>query len=431
MLKTASIAFSTGAVIAAGIALMRPAPAAPSELAERPVTACDRALALIDQKIAFHQKRFDRSGWWIDLQEVSFGYLSRAHLTGSYRDYAAADRALVEAFELAEPGSGPYMARARLSFTLHRFDRVEPDLKVAEAAIMGDTSKAAIAELRADLLLYRGRYREAEAAYEAVLAEKRTVTALARLAQYRWKTADFAAAEALLEEAEGKVGREGEAKAWVEMLRGQMALDRGRFAEARQRFETADRAFDGWYLIEQGLAKAMLGLGDEAGATAIYQRLEARDPTNPEPVHGFAAILQNHGEFARAQALHDRVKAMYAEQIAAYPEAFSAHALTHLLGHGDAKGAVEIAKRSYEARPTAESLVLLAQAYQTAGQVAEAETAIRSALATPISTADLHATAAWVLASAGDAAAAEQERAKASTINPAAYETLGWLARAK
>jgi FimV-like protein len=409
MIRTACVAFLLGGLIAA--ATLPRAPASPTD--------CERALAELDRKIAFHEKRAARSGWWIDREEIALAHLARAHLTGHVRDLVNAERALELAFASAEPNSGPFLARAQLSFALHRFDRVEADL-----AASSSFDPRSIAELRADLLLHQGRYREAERAYLALLAAKRTPTALARLANYRWKTDELIEAEALMSEALSRAPRKGELAAWLEVLRGQMSLSRARWAEAHQRFIAADRAFSGWFLVQENLAKALIGMGEEERARDILQHLAERG--SAEHVHALAELLESRGEFAHAAELHAQAKALFAEQITIYPEAFSAHALGHLLAHGEP--GVEIARANHRLRPNAESLVLLAQAHLGEGEIEEAVRAVQSALATPISTPELHATAAHVF-EAAQMPGAEQQKQRAASLDPAAYESLLWLRR--
>jgi tetratricopeptide (TPR) repeat protein len=418
--KIAALGFFVSSAIAALSLRSNPPPAPPPK-----PTPFDKAIADLDRTIEFHQQRFAATRSWLSQEEIALDYLSRASLTGDARDYAAADLAISEGFQNAIPGSGPFLARARVSFALHRFDRVEADLAAAESALLvaGEVIQTA-AEMRADLHYHFGRYREAEAAYEAALARKRTITGLARMAQYRAKTGDFAAAEALLHEALAKA--KGETRAWLLLREGELRVSRGDLRAALSSFDEADRAFEGWPLVALSRSKVLLALGDTAGAAAILEPLAARTD-NPEHHHALAAVYEARGEFARAAELHEKTKKIFADQIALYPEAFAAHALEHLLGHGSDPRAVEIAEANHRARPNADSLVLLAQAYASERRIADAKSAIESALATPISTAELHATAHYVFALAGDGRA-RSEKDRAIAINPNACDDLSWMA---
>jgi Flp pilus assembly protein TadD len=90
---------------------------------------------------------------------------------------------------------------------------------------------------------------------------------------------------------------------------------------------------------------------------------------------------------------------------------------------------IEIAEENYRVRPTAEALTLLAQAYASAGRLNEATSAMKQALATPIATPQMHATAAYLFRASGDRESAERYTSMAIAEDRSAYEELAWLAR--
>src|SRR5687767_4638963 len=150
--KVAALGFLVSSTFVA--ASLRPTPA---PLPPPPPTACERAIDDLDRTIEFHRDRFAIHRSWLAQEEIALAYLARAQLTGDHRDYAAADRAVEEGFANAIPKSGPFLARARVSFALHRFDRVEADLAALDSALLvpGDVRQT-IAEMRADLMFHRG-----------------------------------------------------------------------------------------------------------------------------------------------------------------------------------------------------------------------------------------------------------------------------------
>ncbi|MCA9530130.1 MAG: hypothetical protein KC543_08335 [Myxococcales bacterium] len=219
-------------------------------------TDCGRLLKTVEADIAFRTARAaGRDDAWLEWKTIALDHLERAHLTGDPSAYAAAQRALDTAFEQSPPGSGPFLARARMNFTLHRFDAVEPDLVRAERAVLVHAkTRARIALFRADVLYNLQRYDEADAAYRELLKGPPTIGLLASAAQAARRTGDFRRGEALLEQAGALAGPRGEARAWVELQLGAVAVERGDLRAARAHYLAADRAFSGWYLVHDELA---------------------------------------------------------------------------------------------------------------------------------------------------------------------------------
>ncbi|MFI6061265.1 BTAD domain-containing putative transcriptional regulator [Streptomyces sp. NPDC051286] len=111
--------------------------------------------------------------------------------------------------------------------------------------------RAQSASAAAEAGMMRGRYEEARAAYEEALLLAREVGAhaeapflLARLADLAYRTGDTAAAERGLDEsaAEAERYQVHDARAYVQCLRGIIALDRGEIPEARRQVTEAQRS---------------------------------------------------------------------------------------------------------------------------------------------------------------------------------------------
>lgn len=381
-------------------------------------------LAAIDRRIAAHRARADATKGWLVRASIAEDYLERARLSGDYDDYAAAEAALAEAFQGAPAGAGPFMTRAQLHFTLHRLDQAAADLEAAEKKLLlSDRERAQIVGLRADLAFQRGDAAAALAGFEAALAADRTSTALSRMALYRWKTGDFEAADALYAEALGRY--EGDAhqpRAWFNLLRGLLDLDRGRDREALAHYRAAEAELAGYWLVEEHIAEVLDRLGERDASIALYESLIERTH-NPEFMDALAAILGERGDAARAEALHRDARAAYEGLLARFPEAAAGHAIDHFLERGDQPArALELAVKNHAIRPNPDAKVLLARAHLAAGEAERAEAVIREALAGPWDFADLHAAAAEVFAARGLADAAADERAKARALNPTSVE---------
>lgn len=382
-------------------------------------------LARLDDTIAAVLRRAEaQPKGWLVLDRAANLYLTRARLSGDYDDYERAESTLARAFALTGEGVGPVLTQVRLDFTLHRLDRAAAGLAQTEAwKLRTPADEQAIAGLRADLAFQRGRYADALAGFEAALAADRSLTNLARLAQYRWKTGDFAAAEPLYLEALGLLrGEGGEEAAWLNLMLGLMDLDRGRYADALVHYRDAERALSGYWLIDEHVAEILTLQGKTAEALALYQDIIART-NNPEFMDAVAAIHQEAGRTDEARAMISRARARYEAQLRRYPEAAYGHALEHFLEFGDDPArVVELAEANHRTRPNAEAKISLARAYLKAGRTDAARATIEEALATPWDTAELHATAAEVFAAADDPTRAASERERALALNPDALK---------
>jgi tetratricopeptide (TPR) repeat protein len=132
-------------------------------------TSFAAALHEVDSELSFDLRRATPpGGGWLAHAMVGNSYLKRARLTGSFDDYASAGAAYDRAFAVADPGFGPHLERASYNLTVHRLDRVEPDLaRIDRYAVPVDAAtRSSILGMRGDLLFYRGRYGEALALYE-------------------------------------------------------------------------------------------------------------------------------------------------------------------------------------------------------------------------------------------------------------------------
>lgn len=381
-------------------------------------------LAAVDERIKAHRARADATTGWPVLASLADDYLERARLTGDYDDYAAAEAALKEAFGRAVDGGGPLFTRAQLHFTLHRLAEASADLeRLSKKVVIDDRERANLDGLRADIAFQRGDMPAALAGYEAALAAKRSSTALARMALYRWKLGDHEGADALYAEAyDAYDGDARQPAAWYKLVRGLLDLDRGRDREALAHYREAEAELAGYWLVEEHIAEILNRLGERDASIALYESLVERTH-NPEFMDALADILREQGETARAEALVRDSRAAYERLLAQFPEAAAGHAIGHYLDRGDQpKRALELAIANHETRPNPDAKVLLARAHLAAGDPAAAEAVIREALRGPWDFADLHAVAAEVFAARGLADEAAAEKAKARAIDPSSVD---------
>lgn len=379
-------------------------------------------LAEIDRKIVGHTKVAEgnpsSATAWGRVAEL---YLVRARLSGSYDDYAKAEDFVNKGFEAGRlQNYGPFMTRVRLNYTLHRLDRIDDDFARIQKIPPADKGEHFSRELfKANLAFQRGQYADAEKILVGLAEGSPNLGSLSNLGLYRWKSGKFDEAETLYERAIAAYDDDGaEPKAWLHLQLGLMDLDRGRYDDALVHYRDAEKALPGFWLVEEHIAEILTLTGKTEDAKAMYTAIIDRTG-NPEFMDAMAEIALAAGDAAGAEAWLTKATAKFDEQLARFPEAAYGHALEHFLAHGkDPAKALAMAEKNHALRPNADAKRLLAEAYLAASRVDEAKKMVEAALATPMRSADLHATAAAVFSAAGEARLANEQRDLASGMNP-------------
>jgi tetratricopeptide (TPR) repeat protein len=379
-------------------------------------------IAALDRRIAGHTKVAEgnpsSATAWGRVAEL---YLARARLSGNYDDYAKAEELVNQGFEAGKLQEyGPYMTRARLNYTLHRLDRVDADFAKINLLPAQDKGERYSRDLfRANLAFQRGQYAEAERLLLALVDFSPNIGSLSNLALFRWKSGKFDEAESLYARAIAEFeGDEAEPLAWLHLQLGLMDLDRGRWDDALAHYRDAEKALSGFWLVEEHIAEILTLKGETDAAKTMYSAIIDRTG-NPEFMDAMAEIAQAQGDQAAADEWISQANEKFEAQLARFPEAAYGHALEHFLAFGkDPAKTLEMAEKNHALRPNADAKRFLAEAYLAAGRVDDAKRTIEEALATPMRSADLHATAAAVYEAAGDKARATEQRALAVAINP-------------
>lgn len=392
-------------------------------------TPYDDALAAATASVQAAQGRAGADGAaWTAHEALALALVDRAQLTGSYDDYAAADRALGRA--LAGGGkAGPCLAAARIHATLHRLAQAAAAIAACRARSASPTDdRAELEGLAGDIAFYGGRYDEALRDYRQSLALAESLGGLSRLSLYYARTGAPAEAAALLDRAEHLYhGASARPLAWLALQKAQLALDHGRWDDALAQVLRAQRLMPGWWLADEHVAEIQALRGDLAPALAHYEALAQRTG-NPEHMDAIARILLEQHRPADAAAWIARARILHRERLRQLPEAAAGHALDHFLRFEplERDELLALAQRNLAARPGAEAHLWLARVYLRLGQPSQAAAALRPVLGTAWNTAELHAVAALVLAASHDEPAAEQARRTAVAINPQALRMYAW-----
>lgn len=395
--------------------------AAPAARAPMPGYPRDYHAALDRADIAVADARgraVARGSEWLLQESLARRLLTRARLTGSFDEYAAAQAALDRAFVVAPPGAGPHMTQAVLDLTMHRLARASAMLDAVDAyAVPADAGeRAEISAMRGDIAFYRGDYPRALAWYDRADATL-PGTADLRRAVYALHSGDLDGAAKAFDRVEAAIGPTPQALATLTVQRGALELERGRWGEAEARFAHAAALFPGYWLVDEHVAELRALRGDRAGAAALYRDIVARTGS-PEFIDALAALAARDGDKAAAARLRSKARTDWRQRLALFPEAASGHALDHCLAAADARCALALARANVAARPYGEARIGLARALLLAGRPAEADREIDRLFASPWRSAQLFAVASEVDAVRGRLLTAWYHRLRARMINP-------------
>ncbi|MEA2596162.1 MAG: hypothetical protein QOF01_2631 [Thermomicrobiales bacterium] len=347
--------------------------------------------------------------------ELAYRLSRRASLTGRLDESATAEIVIDEAIRRLGPWADLCLLKANLDFKFHRLAETRRDLELAPGLAASPLGSA----LCADLDLQEGRYDEAEAGYEAVIARSRTWDNLARLAHLKATLGDVDGAEQLYLDAEDEItAKEMRAYAWVKLQRGLLDLSNGRYDGAWGHYARAGEAYSGYWLIDQHIADLLRAEGRFEEAVALYEGIVARVP-RPE-------IAQAVGDLYASMDQPDLARTWHAQALAGYLESVlfgDVHYLHHLVDYYadvelDGAEAVIWARKDLDLRRNASTQAALAWALYRAGQFIESLDAIRVALSFGVRDAQLLSQAAMIHTAAGQPNEGDRLMHEAAAINP-------------
>ena len=354
--------------------------------------------------------------------ELAAAYLQRVRETGDPGLYTRAD-ALLRGVLAREPrNAGALVERAGLALSRHDF-RLGLDL-ARRAQRLEPAGVAALPPL-VDALVELGRHDEAERTLQQLVDRKPTLSAYARVAYLRELRGDLGGAASALALAAAASGPAAENVAAIEVLRGDLALVRGRRTDARRAYAMALALVPAYAPAEAGRARLAAFDGDLRGAVARWRRLVARLPL-PE-----YAIALGEAELAagRVRAAREDLALVRAEQGLLSGAGVNRDAELALFeaDHGDRALAVRLARRAWAAAPGVRSADAVGWALTRAGRPREGLK--WAALARRLGSADpLFAFHAGVAARAAGDAAAGRRLLRAALAHGLA--THPWHARA-
>ena len=160
-----------------------------------------------------------------------------------------------------------------------------------------------------DAQIELGRYRQAFATFERMVALKPSLAAYARIAYARELIGDTPGAISAMRLALDAAGGQPEPTAWTAVELGKLELGRGRLAAARRQFEAALAIDPGYvYALEQ-LARVDAAAGRLAQATALARRAAEAIPL-PQFVALLGDLLERQGRKSDARRQQATVAAI-------------------------------------------------------------------------------------------------------------------------
>jgi len=348
---------------------------------------------------------------------TKFVYLlyQRAALNGDLEELARAEAVLSEAIAQLGPAGDLYFLKANIDFKLHRLAGVHQALNIGRDLRDSPQGRA----LQADLAFQEGRYQDAKSGYEALISDDRTWDNMARLAYLEGKLGDPARADQLYLEAEDELtAKQMRYYAWVELQRGVLQLRSGRCEAASAHYERADRAYSGYWLVDDHKAELLGAEGKCADAARLYEGVVERVP-RPEFQQALGELYELLGQGERAESWNQRALDAYL----AAAESGGVHYYHHLVDfysdvREDGPSAVKWARKDLELRRNFATLASLAWALYRSGEFAAALETMSEALASGAKDAHLFFQAGLINQAAGRHGAAERYLHLAEEFNP-------------
>jgi len=332
-------------------------------------------------------------------------------LTGCREVEAAAD----EAMEQHGPQEDLCLLKANLDFKLHRLVKARSDLEMSTALPGRFEGRTLLAEID----FQEGRYERARVTLEGLIAENRTWDNLARLAYWWSKMGDMDAADRLyVEAADELTAKEMRSYAWVELQRGVLDLARGRYEDAAVHYARANRAYSGYWHVEEHVAELLAAQGLFEEASARYEEL-LTGVAKPELQQTLGELYLLMGEAERASPWLDRALENYLES-ARCGDVHYYHHLTDFYAdvREDVAEALRWARLDWEMRPNYATQAALAWALYRGGQVPEAARMIKQALESGVRESGLFVQAAGIFGAAGSAGESKRYLDLAAEMNP-------------
>ncbi len=346
---------------------------------------------------------------------LAFRLYHRASLTGQAAHFEVAVATLEDTLSRVGPREDLCLLKANLDLTFHRLAAAQEDLEMVPTLPVRPEAKS----LLADVAFQKGQYERALRGYEEAIAEQRSWGDLARLAWFKFKLGELAAAEDLYAQAADELtAKQMRSYAWLELQRGVMDLSRGRFAEAGAHYARAAKAYPGYWLIDEHHAELLGAQGQYDAAAALYRKVIAQVP-KPEYQQALGELYTLLNQPEQAQACYEAALNVYLASVAKGQVHYYHHLCDYYVDVvQDGPAAVKWARQDLALRENFATLAALAWSLDRAGEYDEALSTMDQALASGVVDARLFHQAGTIYLHAGRQSEGEQLLRRASALNP-------------
>ena len=277
--------------------------------------------------------------------------------------------------------------------------------------------KAAALGIRVDALVELGRYPEAVTALQQMVDLRPDLESYSRVSYLRELHGDVPGAMAAMRMAADTAIPGSEPWLWTTTHLGHLYWSQGDLDGAERLYRAVLQKKADYPFAQFGLARIAAARDDKQAALAILRPLAARLPL-PEFLAALGDLYAGLGDERQAQEQYDLLHVIQQLNAAAGMNV-DLELVTFDVVHGvDAQSALAAAQAAYQERPTIYAADTLAWALHRTGDDQAAWRYSQEALRLGTRDALLHAHAAAIAESLGDAAAAGQHQAEVQKINP-------------
>ena len=345
--------------------------------------------------------------------DLARAFLQKAREVADPTYYAKAEGLLADAAKLRPDDPAVLFAQGALALARHSFEEA---FDVGQRALRAAPGSAAALGIVVDAANELGRYDEALEATQAMVDARPDLASLSRVSYARELRGDLDGAALAMSQAVGAATKGGENLAYTQVQLGNLLLTSGDLDGAEAQYAAADQAFPGFAAAKGGRARALLARGDVAGAAAVWGELVRVQPLLEYAVaHGDALAAGGRpDEAARAYELVEAIAKLYRANGANVDMEMAL--VDADLAPGD--DAVKRARKVVERQPSVFAHDVLAWNLYRAGEVDEAWSEARAALALGTKDPQVRLHAAVIALARGDRAAATEHLGVVLDTNP-------------
>lgn len=336
----------------------------------------------------------------------------QARETGDVSKLALAEESLTNALTVLDGYPRAQTALASVYIAQHRFSEA---LDLARTADEADPNGGAIIAI-GDAQTALGQYQEARQTLLKALDTFSVPVVSARLAHLDEIEGDLDGARLSIDKAARvflSSGGSGEAAAWFQMRRGDLAFASGDYTAAAAAYEDSLRILPSYPQSLAGLGRSLAALGNRPDAITSYEQAIGVQP--------LPAILLELGELYELDGQQDKAADVFGtiEVVGELSNGlFDLSLVFYEADHGSPGAAVTMARKLVEDRPDIFSHDALAWALFRDGDLSGARTASDRALSTGVANASIWYHSGAIASAMGDETRAQTDLARARDLSP-------------